>query len=36
MLIKLTLGLVKISMFELRSPFEIHFQKLDRVWRTIC
>jgi hypothetical protein len=29
---KLTLGLVKMSIFELRTTVEIHFQKLDRVW----
>jgi hypothetical protein len=33
---KLTLGLVKMSMFELRTVIEIYFQKLDRVWRTVC
>jgi hypothetical protein len=32
---KLTLGLVKMSIFELRTPVEIYFQKLDRVWRTV-
>jgi hypothetical protein len=32
---KLTLGLVKMSIFELRTPVEIYFQKLYRVWRTV-
>jgi hypothetical protein len=33
---KLTLVLVKMSMFELRILVEIYLQKLDSVWRTVC
>jgi hypothetical protein len=33
---KPTLRLIKMSMFELRTLVEIYFQKLDRVWRTVC
>jgi hypothetical protein len=33
---KLTLGLVKMSMFELRTLVKICLKKLDRVWRTVC
>jgi hypothetical protein len=33
---KLTLGLVKMSMFEQRTTFKFQIQKLDRVWKTVC
>jgi hypothetical protein len=32
----LTIGLVKMYIFELRTPVKTYFQKLDRVWRTLC
>jgi hypothetical protein len=32
----LTIGLIKMYIFELRTPVETYFQKLDRVWRTFC
>jgi hypothetical protein len=32
----LTIGLVKMYIFELRTPVKTYFQKLDTVWRTLC